>query len=818
MKKFIKVTAVLAAVFVVLLGAALLTLKIMFPAQKVQDMIQSYAQNSLQREVTFSGISFNLVGITINDLAISESKTFQQGTFLKANHVVFKMALAPLLRKRIEVKTVGIKGLHVNVVRGQDGKLNFDDLLANSEEKTPSDERQTAENSSPLFALLAEHIYAKDCYLYYKDIPGNSDVSVSALNLDIKNFDLANPFDAKLQFTLAYKDAQKEISLPVKSALTVSLDNLNNQTAYVTLQSLTTTYQDINIALKGGIKNFTQPITNLQGTLSGVSSAALTQIAPDLPHFVLPDLSFNTDLEFDLDQSMAKIVQAKLSVSDSALVTTGQTSWKGETTTYNTKTQVNLNLTQLATMTQLLDGFKMDGQVTGQLSATDKNNGQDVQGTLNLKDFGLTYPPVTVSDVNAAVVFKSLKYILSSNVTGNLNGQAFDGSFVYKDLGQVADWVIDANLSKLQLSEFSSDNTSTTSKSAASSSGKAVPAATTTDESLFNLRANLKIGEIDVPHFTSTGGTLTANLQNASSGMKQADGTLSFELTEGTINGLSPLIDGNKVVKILLLPLALVNKVTSKLGVDLFPAKSDKDKGKIKFKDGSGAYTFTNGVMDIQETHFNSDLSNVTATGNVNFKTEKLDMNVKASVLTSQTPIVIKIGGTISDPSGKLNVAQTAVSLVTGILNYKTPGKVTASAVGTATDVTKSVADTGVNAVKGTVNTAANTVKALGSLFKGGSKSDSAQQQKPTESQQQTQAEAQTFVPAETQQEQTQKEPEVQPTAQTQSDADNQTQAPVENQTQAQADNQTSAPQEATADASTEQVSAASTTSTEQAQ
>ena len=167
-----------------------------------------------------------------------------------------------------------------------------------------------------------------------------------------------------------------------------------------------------------------------------------------------------------------------------------------------------------------------------------------------------------------------------------------------------------------------------------------------------------------------------------------------------------------------MLPLVLVNAVTSKLGVELFPAATTQEKGQIKFTSGSGTYVFTNGVMQVQETHFDSSVSNMSANGNINFPTEAIDMKVKATVVTKQTPIVIKIGGTISNPSGKLDVAQTAVSLVGGILNYKTAAKAATATADTATTVGKTVTNTGTDAVKTTVNTAASAVKSLGNLFK----------------------------------------------------------------------------------------------------
>lgn len=709
----------MAISFVFVLLAAFITLKIIFPTDKLQAMAQQYAQNYLHREVSFSKVSFALIGVTVHNLAISEASTFEQGTFLKADHATIKVALLPLLRKQIQISTVGVKGLQVHTIRQADGSFNFDDLLnlANDPSHDPSEDKQEDSSDGMMFSLLADYIYAKNCYLSYEDLLNKLEGDISISSVEIRDFDLAAPFNVKLQFNAHYKDAEREISLPLTSNLTIDLANLNHEKAYVTLQNLITDYKAIKVEMKGGIKNFNHPVVNLQGNIRGISSDALAEIAADLPHFELPAISFQIDAQADLDASTARLTQSKFTLGNSYLSAIGQTGWGGKATTYNATANLNLNLTELAKMTQLLDGYSMGGAITGQLTATDKKDGQDIRGTIAIKEVTVQYPPVLLSALKGDIVLASLGDISSKNITGQLNGEPFTTSFAYKDLGNVLDIVLNADLSKLTLQDFGSFSESSQEDTTAGTDNLSAPA-TEGPETLFNVKANIKIGPISVPHFSSQGATLTANLKKASASMKQANGTVSFVLQEGAITDLFSFIHTNKVVKLILLPLALVNKVTSKLGVDIFPAKSEQDKGKIKISEGTGTYVFTNGVMNLQETHLNSAVSDITATGNINFLTEKLDMRVKASVLTSQTPIVLKIGGTINEPSGGLDVTRTAVSLVTGIVNYKTPGKVATSAVGTATHTTKSVANTGVDAVKGTVHTATGTVKAIGNLFK----------------------------------------------------------------------------------------------------
>ena len=82
----------------------------------------------------------------------------------------------------------------------------------------------------------------------------------------------------------------------------------------------------------------------------------------------------------------------------------------------------------------------------------------------------------------------------------------------------------------------------------------------------------------------------------------------------------------------------------------------------------------------------------------------------------------------MSNPSGKLDVASTAVSLVGGILNYKTPVKAAKATANTTQKVAEKTVDTGAAAVKETVDSTVSAIKSIGSLFKSSKKEESAAQ------------------------------------------------------------------------------------------
>lgn len=722
MKKLFKLLVKIAVVCVILLAAGLVALRIMFPPEKLKAMAVDYAKTNLQREISFDKISFNVIGVTLDNFALSENTTFQNGTFVKADKLVVKLALMPLLKKRVEISTVSVDGLDVNVIKNKDGSFNFDTLIPSSDgENTPAETAQE-DNSGVAFVLLADRIVLNNCNFTYKDLQTGMDASVNKLQVEIRDFDLDSPFDVKIKFTTEYSAAGLNMTVPVSISLRTFLANLNMPEAYVTVNDISASYKTVKLQLKGGVKNFEAPQAELTGTLSGISNATVAEILPDLPHFSLPVINMAVKASADLEKSTAVISLIKLSVMDSALSASGVAGWASATPTYSVKADLSTDLGQIVQMTDTVADFQPGGLITGSFKATDKNDGQDVSGQVTLKNVSAMYAPFTVKDLNGTVKIASINDISCPSLTGLLNGEKFASSFSYKNIKDVMNIVFNAELDKFTLKEFPSYASDETEEGETASAEQK----TAGPELLMNIKSNIKVGPISVPYFRADGFTLNADLTGVSETMKKANGQVSFVLQPGAITDIDSFVKENKYVKILLLPITLVRKVAGKLNVDIFPAEANAQKGEIAFTNGEGVYTFTSGVMKVDKTTFASKLTNINGSGNINFHTQALDMKVSATVLTSQTPVIIKIGGTMDNPSGKLDVLNTVGSVLGGILNYKTPGKVAASTASTAGNVaTGAVKTTGQVAQTG-VDTAKNVIKGIGGLFKKKSTDDTA--------------------------------------------------------------------------------------------
>lgn len=722
MKKLFKLLLKLAIGLVILLAAAVIAVKIMFPPEKLKAMAVAYAKDNLHREISFDSISLNVIGVTLDNFALSEESTFQQGTFVKADRLSVKVAFWPLLKKNVEIAVVNVDGLDINVIKQKDGSFNFDSLVNafSSSETAETAPRTPAEESAPLnLNLMAHRITVNNCNLFYQDKQTGMSAGLEKLNVEIDDFDLNAPFGAVINFTTEYKEKNgPAVSVPVHITLRVFLAGLELKNAYVTANDISAAYKTVKFQLKGGVKDFTAPQADFSGTLSGINNQIFADFLPDLPNFSLPVISMNVQASADLDKTSAVIQKAALSVKDSGLNAKGTVGWGSASPTYNVSADLKADLAQLVQMTDAADGFNPGGVISGAFKATDKNNGQDVSGTVTLAGLSALYEPVTLSDTNGTIRITSLNDVACNKLTGLLNGEKFTTSFSYKNIQDVMNIVFNLDLDKLTLASFPASSSEETAEAASQTQADDKPANASGPETRMNIKASVKVGAIRVPYFEAQGFTANADLKNVTPSMTRTSGTVDFTLKPGGIRDLDTFVKQNKIVKIILLPLSIVNKVALALNVDLFPQENAAGKGQITYQSAEGRYTFTNGLMKIDKTNFMSKLTQLNASGTADFPSGALDMKVSATVLTSQTPVVIKISGTMDNPKGKLDVLNTVGSLVGGILNYKTPGKVAAGTAKTAGNVAEGAAKTTADVAKGTVNAAKDTVKALGGLFK----------------------------------------------------------------------------------------------------
>ena len=171
--KILKWLGIVIGGAVLLLVAGIGILTATFDPNKYKDDITSKVKESKNRTLAISGnlklAVFPKLGVELGALTLSEFKSEKE--FLKLDGAKVYLELMPLIKKEIVVDKIEINGLNANVIRGKDGKFNFDDLLS-KDEKQPS----TVKFDISTVKIANSGVTFKD------DMAGNT-IKVSDLNL-----------------------------------------------------------------------------------------------------------------------------------------------------------------------------------------------------------------------------------------------------------------------------------------------------------------------------------------------------------------------------------------------------------------------------------------------------------------------------------------------------------------------------------------------------------------------------------------------------------------------------------------------------------
>ncbi len=707
LKKLIKILCVVLLLIVGTVVGGFFALKAFLSPEKIHTLAQQYARENWNRQISFQQLSVNWIGLTLKDFALSEENSFEQGTFIKAKEVVAKVDVKALFKKRVQINTLFLNGVEVTLVQQKDGRFNFSSFVKEDTATASADMSATSQHTSqqPL-VLKADRLSASDCrFIYRNDISG-AQTSLDHLNFAVTQFDLAHPFDLLLNFTTHLtQENQPSIDLPIRLEGTLFLANTEWKKAYLQARSLQASYKTVQLNLQGKAENFTAPVVDVTGNLSGVNNKVLAELLPQLPSFDLPVLALKVQAKTNLTDSRAEFSKIELQTQNNSLSATGNTSW-GENFSYALAGSIQTDLSQLVQMTGG-SSFHPAGNVNGSFKTLAQGNRNHLSGTFTLKDVSMLYTPFTFEQVSGTVTLADSGAV-SAALTGQINQGNFVGNLLYKSANELTDILLKLDIDKFTLATWPSSSQKEASQTAT----------TTSTENRLNLQADVTVGELIVPHFRSGGLALNAQLTDLSDAMTRANGTLSFTLQPGAITDLDVFVKENKLVKILFLPLSIVRKVSQTLRLNLFP--SEKERGEIAFTQGTGRYTFDNGVMNVDETVFKSSVADLHGAGTINFPADKLDMKVTATLFSQEAPMVIKITGTPQNPKGKLDVMGTVNSVLGGLLNGKSETTVaeevtqdTRDAVDTARTDVEETAEVSAEDVRDALKDTAHALKGL---------------------------------------------------------------------------------------------------------
>jgi AsmA protein len=162
----------LIVVFVLLLLAAVVVLPMVVDPNDYKPQIVETAQEKLGRDLAIEqdlGLSvFPWLGIETGGVRIGNAAGFSDQPFAEIEQLGLKVKLMPLLSRKVEVDTLVLKGLKLNLEKDKSGRTNWDDLAA-AQEQEPAEPSPPADAATEGLALSIQGIQIEDARISWDD-------------------------------------------------------------------------------------------------------------------------------------------------------------------------------------------------------------------------------------------------------------------------------------------------------------------------------------------------------------------------------------------------------------------------------------------------------------------------------------------------------------------------------------------------------------------------------------------------------------------------------------------------------------------------
>ena len=182
--RIIKTGMVFGVSCIVLVALIYAALRILYPPDKLREIVSAQLNEQVGRSVTFGDAGFSILrgfALDVSDLRIAEAVDFDNEYFLSTGHFVLQVKLLPLLSGKIEIKKLSFIEPEIYYSVSADGRANIDGLI-------PADSAAgtVPESSSPLpFALLVSGASISDGTLHYRDDRTPVSITVSPVSMDL---------------------------------------------------------------------------------------------------------------------------------------------------------------------------------------------------------------------------------------------------------------------------------------------------------------------------------------------------------------------------------------------------------------------------------------------------------------------------------------------------------------------------------------------------------------------------------------------------------------------------------------------------------
>jgi len=220
---------------VVIVIAALIALPFIVDPNDYKQEITEQVENATGRTLTINGdiglSVFPWVALELGQLSLSNATGFKAKAFADVNEAEIRIKLLPLLSKKLELDTIILDGLTLNLAKNKVGKTNWDDLTGDTKStdtssKTEKDDKTTSDqvNASPLAGLTIAGVKLTNANIVWDDESKGEKFQLNNFNLTTDPIERGKPTAVDVAFDVLSEKPRAEAHIELTTKLAVNMD------------------------------------------------------------------------------------------------------------------------------------------------------------------------------------------------------------------------------------------------------------------------------------------------------------------------------------------------------------------------------------------------------------------------------------------------------------------------------------------------------------------------------------------------------------------------------------------------------------------
>jgi len=351
--------------------------------QEISDQVEKATgrQLTLQGDIGLS--VFPWIALELGPLSISNAKGFKADTFAKVNAVEVRIKLIPLLNKQLEMDTVILDGLVLNLEKNKAGNTNWDDLTSNEATAKASDKKETtsSESGAPTLAAISiAGVQLSNANIMWNDASTGDNYQLKNLNLTTDPLVPGKATALNMDFNIS--SVKQQAKAHVSLTTNIMLD-LEKQQYTLTGLNFTTQAEGSDLPFSKAEIDLTADINaDMLKQLVSIDELSLTLKANKDKQEIDATLSTSISANLANQQTSLKAVDLSVTITDPAL--------PGDKADITLETNI---VSDQAKQTLLLSDLVLSVQdllINGQINVSKLySNNPNVAGTLNVSPFNL---------------------------------------------------------------------------------------------------------------------------------------------------------------------------------------------------------------------------------------------------------------------------------------------------------------------------------------------------------------------------------------------------------------------------------------------